>query len=74
MSHLEQVCCPHCHYVVGNLVEYGGQLWLATETVIVRNIGGVCKRCHEPFYWSASDRMLSELVKITLALRVGDGV
>lgn len=71
---IQQVCCPHCHKPIGDLVDVAGQAWLATDTIIVRNIAGVCRHCSKPFYWSASDQMLADLVRLTLEIRADHGV
>ena len=62
------VKCTKCSAEIGEIVSMDGSEWLKVGRLVVRNIHGACE-CGEVFRWTASDRMLSELVTRVLEMR-----
>lgn len=65
----QAVFCATCANRVGSIVIIQDQEWFRTGGLVVRTLHGVCGVCGSEFHWSASDRMLSELIRKVLELR-----
>jgi hypothetical protein len=58
-----------CESQVGSIVVIQEQEWFRTGGLIVRTLHGVCRACGSEFHWSASDKLLSELIRKVMELR-----
>lgn len=56
------VSCQRCKAPIGRYAREGRQVWLAVGELTLSAAHGRCSACGEPFHWSASDKMLEELL------------
>ena len=55
----EPIFCANCNLLLG--YTYPGDLILI-DSILAREIHGVCIRCHEPYHYSITDKHLRELI------------
>ena len=58
----QPVTCPTCGNVIGEEVTDGGMTLIHAGGGVWRELRGWCAQCGGTFFWSASDRQLSELL------------
>ena len=65
----EQIECPKCGMVHGEVRAIEGCESLVIGQLAVNNLRGVCLNCGYEFYWSLSERALARLIKKALENR-----
>lgn len=57
-----EVKCPQCGHVIGDLMEGDGIVLLRVGGGICRAFHGICAVCGEEIHWSVSEQALSRLM------------
>lgn len=71
MEPTEPIVCgnENCRAVIGDPLELYGKVLLETDTLVIRHVSAICKKCGRPFHFSVSDHQLAELIGEVLKLR-----
>jgi hypothetical protein len=59
---LPGIYCSECHTLIGFYVTVGKQTWLQVGSLQLKCAHGRCCVCHTEYHWSASDKMLEDLI------------
>ena len=53
---------PHCHAVIGEVVNIDGLVMLRIGVLLVRETQAVCIQCGRMFYWSVSNKIITRIL------------